>query len=164
MNESLQNLIKSMRGPHDVPPPIRYTEDKYTLHFINLLTYPRPVRKFNMLLGKSTLVAFLREMMMSEVGFTDVTKLVLLLRGKELPRSYDLRSLEGAGIRNNQKIIVSVKLGPDVNQDAAAVRERNKRFVGDILFRTGSDITKTPESPKNSILTTFRVRTALLLV
>lgn len=102
-------------------------------------------------------MAFLREMMLTEVGISDINKLVLMTRGRELPRSLDMLSLEAAGICNDQKIIISTKLGSHTEIDRALTRERNKKLVGDILFRTGSDLTKSPEAPRNSILMTFMI-------
>ncbi len=70
-----------MRHVDDIPPPVKYTESNLSLRFVDILTYPRPARKFSMLLGRNTLLAFVREIMMTEVGLKDVSILELLTRG-----------------------------------------------------------------------------------
>lgn len=137
-NEFLdESILSTMREPTYTPPPVRYSEDKLSLLFIDTLTYPRPVRKFKMLFGKTSLLAFLRDMMISEVGLEDRDALVLLTKGRKIPNSYDMMALDAIGIKNGQKIIVSRKLG--VQEPHNGMTERNRQFVGDLLFGPAGD-------------------------
>ncbi|CAN0160372.1 unnamed protein product, partial [Phaeothamnion confervicola] len=43
--------------------PTCYCEDKFNLRFVDMLTYPRPIRKFNMLLDRRMLLSELRDLM-----------------------------------------------------------------------------------------------------
>jgi hypothetical protein len=125
-----------MQHVDDIPPVVRYTESNLSLRFLDILTYPRPARKFSMLLGRNTLLAFVREIMMTEVGLTDVNSLELITRGKRIPKESDILSLQDLNVKNNQQIIISRVLGgPSViTPEDKETMERNRRFVGDLLF------------------------------
>ena len=138
-NEFLDDTILStMREPTYVPPQVRYSEDKLSLVFIDSLTYPRPVRKFKMLFGKSSLLGFLRDMMISEVGLEDRDALVLLTKGKKIPNTFDTMALDAIGIKTGQKIIISRRLGVP-QEPHNGMTERNRQFVGDLLFGPAGD-------------------------
>lgn len=92
-NNRLESLINAMRHIDDIPSPVKYTESNLSLRFVDILTYPRPAKKFSMLLGKNTLLAFVREIMMTEVGLEDIHSLELLTKGKRIPRESDSLSL-----------------------------------------------------------------------
>lgn len=154
-NDRLDDLILSMSSYKDVPPALRYSEDKLTIRFVDMLTYPRPVRKFKMLLARSTLVTFLREMMLSEVKLECIEDLVLMTRGKAIPREADICSLESIGVKNNQQIIISRTLGKSFATDTGSkMSDRNRQFVGDLLF--GPHAEGKGASNHQSVVKTFR--------
>ena len=160
-----------METPADIPPPVKYSEDMFTLRFLDILSYPRPARKFKMLFGKSTLIAFVREMMLSEVGMDEINDLVLLSHGKEIPRSSDELTLLEAGFKSNQQIVISRRLGAEATTTTTTtaapidegagqgekMTEKNRQFLGDLLFGAGGDGNGSVPPAGQSIVKTFKI-------
>ncbi|KAG5192936.1 hypothetical protein JKP88DRAFT_260827 [Tribonema minus] len=171
-----QLLLKAQQAPAVVPPPpsCPYCQGKLNVRFVDTLTYPRPARKFRLLLDRSMLLGALREMMAAEAGLDSAAQLVLLYRGRPVPREKDYMTLADLDVKSNGMIAISRTLGASVEEDGAD--EKNKQFVGDLLFgsaATGSGgssagSTDTPsgggggggggaDSEHSSIVTTMKV-------
>jgi hypothetical protein len=84
---ALSEALSSGGAPVRAPPAAcPYCADKYNVRFVDMLTYPRPVRKFRLLLDCMMPLGTLRDMMAAETGVESTAMLVLLLRGKPVPR------------------------------------------------------------------------------
>ena len=129
-----------------------YCADKVCLRFLDLLTYPRPVRKFKMLLLPSMLLKDLRALLAKEVNI-NAEDLVLMKKGRLLPfqtgsdasndgKKYgdaNTVTLSQIGLKWNQLVVISqVPLAlrtTDTDTNMQSNRdEQNKQFVGDLLF------------------------------
>jgi hypothetical protein len=151
------NCIGSRSG-HDSTQPTTvatcvYCEDKLWIRFIDMLTYPRPIRKFKMLLDKHMNLALLREMMTAEVALDSISMLVLMTKNKTLSHDQDELSLFELGWKHNQKVIISQVLGVHC-EESSGLEEKNKQFVGDLLF---GHATNDVRQQGGSIVQTFRV-------
>ena len=159
--------------------PVRtsYTAGKYCVRFVDILTYPRPIRKFEMLLDRNMHIKLLREMMCTEVFIEDPRLLRLVFKGKTIPTSDDNKSLHDLGIVDGKCVTVTQHIGLREEMPAADVGEgkegggaaavaakdakqqtvadQNKRFVGDLLF--GQANNESPPGGIGSIVETFRV-------
>jgi hypothetical protein len=122
-----------------------YCADKFNLRFVDMLTYPRPVRKFRLLLDKHLKVHTMREMMSREMGMESMSSLVLLWRGRPITRDKDMLTLAELGVKSNQMVAISRQLGVQVEDDGTD--EKNKQFVGDLLF---GNATTADEAARNS--------------
>jgi len=110
-----------------------YCRDKLRLRFVDMLTYPRPIRQFWMLINGDMRLGSLRDLLAIEVNMSDsAEELVMLLRGKPLSDSMSNQTLVEAGLRNNHQIVISKRLG--TAHEARGLEEKNKQFVGDLLF------------------------------
>eukprot|EP00501_MAST-03F_sp_TOSAG23-6_P001009 GSMAST32.ASY1.ANO1.1049.1 assembled CDS len=107
-----------------------YCRDKLNLHFIDMLTYPRPIRQFDLLVSESSNIGDIRALMASEVNI-DVNTLILISKGKKLED--DSLTLADLRFRNKQTVILS-KTMPTNAGGTPGLEEKNKQFVGDLLF------------------------------
>lgn len=114
-NEMLDNFIMSMKNHKDIPPPLRYCSQHITIRFLDTLTYPRPVRKFTILLSHTTKIHFIRSMLLAEVGLKSIDDLVLMTKGRAIGRDKDDESLRQFGMLENQQIVISRTLGTEGN-------------------------------------------------
>jgi len=143
----------STNGSVDVRPPC-YCKGKFHIRCVDTLTYPRPIRKFKMLLDKNMHLAMLREMMAVEVGMeSNKEELVLLVKGKPVPAAHDHTSLQELGFKNNLQVVISKVLGGPV-KDTCNTEDKNKQFVGDLLF--GHANNEAPTQP-GSIVESHKV-------
>jgi hypothetical protein len=123
-----------------------YCQDKISLRFLDLLTYPRPVRKFKLLLDPSMTLKDLKILVGKEVRI-EPDDVVLLKKGfgrvdGSKPGDYDLDAEKDAltiaecGLRWNKLIIISQvpmdlrKTKPTEAQSGQNRDEQNKQFVG----------------------------------
>lgn len=123
----------------DLPCP--FCADKVFVRFVDMLTYPRPVRKFSMLLPKRMRIGALREMLWREVGLEKEALLEVRIRNRRLTAGQgdagggEEDTLEAVGVRDGVQVVVSKVLGGDGEEgDKAGVNAKNKQFVGDLLF------------------------------
>ena len=152
-----------------------YCRDKIYIRFIDLLTYPRPIRQFRMLLTKDIPLGELEAIIGNDVnrgyssdededGERNSSKvqsdsIVLLRKGKALVGKD--KTLGELGLKRNTKLVISRNIvkthSGDGNQDDYVVdsseQERNRQFVGDLLF--GQD--PSEEHTGNSIVESFRL-------
>lgn len=146
-----------------------YCRDKLYIRFTDLLTYPRPIREFRMLLDKETTLAELEALITDDVNRGNAAEMktldsagkraakfktdepVLLMRkGKVLVgKSMTMQDL---GLRTNNRLVISRPIGKKVEVDSS-MQERNRQFVGDLLF--GQD--PSEESGCNSIIESYRL-------
>ncbi|CAM9572773.1 unnamed protein product [Chrysoparadoxa australica] len=122
--------------------PCAYCSGKLALRFVDMLTYPRPVHKFHLLLDRDLLVGSIREMMAAEKDMP-AHEVVLMTRGKPIPTSLDDHRLEDICKKRNQLIAISKVLGGDTlfEGDSGA---KNKQFVGDLLFGSAASAVDHP--------------------
>jgi hypothetical protein len=103
----------------DVPPnACWYCHDKIYLRFIDMLTYPRPPRRFTMLLCRDDRVRALKQVLAAEVGLESPGRLVLQHLGKTLDD--DNASMQSLGVANGQLIVITkrpvlARLPPDAS-------------------------------------------------
>lgn len=129
-----------------------YCEKKVCLRFLDLLTYPRPVRKFKMLLSPSMLLKDLRLLLAREVNI-NVEDLVLMKKGRHLPfqigsnfatdaanyGDFDSVTISQIGLKWNQLVVISqvalsLRTTDSGSNEQSNQDEQNKQFVGDLLF------------------------------
>ena len=125
-----------MQHADDIPSPVTYSRLNLTLRFLNILTYPRKAKKFKLLLNKFTSLGLLRDIMLTEVGLTNIEDIELYSKGRKLSRDLDSSNLTDLGFKNNQQIIISRKLGKG-NVLSDSENAMNRRFIGDLLFGYG---------------------------
>ena len=156
-NSALDELVLSVADPAIPPPPTIYAADKLSIHFTNMLTFPKPVKKFKMLLSEFTLLKNIREMMTSEVGLSDEEDLMLYWRGHVVPVEKDSTTIAELGLVNGSKVIISKRPVKANNTGKRGMSERNRQFVGDLLFSMG--MTPGGEGSRGdvSIVDTFKV-------
>ena len=136
-NSFLDDLILSIADPSAIPPPTSYAVNKLSIHFTNMLTFPKPVKKFKMLLSEFTSIKNIREMMASEVGLSHQEDLVLYWRGHIVPMDKDNASIVELGLRNGSMVVISKRPVKANNTGKRGMSERNRQFVGDLLFSMG---------------------------
>ena len=79
------DIFRYMARVPDVPAGgCWYCADKVYVRFFDMLTYPRPPRKFTVLLCRDDRVRALKQVLAAEVGVSGAEHLQLLLRGKPL--------------------------------------------------------------------------------
>eukprot|EP00941_MAST-03F_sp_MAST-3F-sp1_P005854 g5854.t1 len=139
-----------------------YCQDKFVVRFVDMLTYPRPVRKFDLLVPDTSTIGQIRSLMASEVAVDDVDELTLVSKGKKLDD--DSKTLCALRFRNRQMVILSkppsLKESDEVNDEEDApqlMEEKNKQFVGDLLFGQASrSSTDMEHDSDGSVLQHFR--------
>lgn len=90
----------------DVPPgACWYCHDKIYVRFVDMLTYPRPPRRFTMLLCRDDRVRALKQVLAAEVGLESPGRLVLQLGGATLDD--DNASMQSLGLANGQLVIIT---------------------------------------------------------
>lgn len=148
-------------APGSPAPACLYCADKFNLKFVDTLTYPRPARTFRLLVDKAMPLFKLREMMAAETGLDHVGTLVLLHRGVPLPREKDNMTLEQLKMKDGQMVAISRVLGGAEEvvaggEEEVGAENRNKQFVGDLLFGTSIAAGGAPaagEKPRNPVQT-----------
>jgi len=150
-----------------------YCRDKIYIRFIDLLTYPRPIRQFRMLLTKDIPLGELEAIITNDVNRgvpsasvqpnenaiedSPLDPVILLRRGKKLTGKN--KTLGELGLKRNTKLVISREIGGSKKKkdnDApvdSSEQERNRQFVGDLLF--GQDPSEEPTG--NSIVESFRL-------
>eukprot|EP00752_Nemacystus_decipiens_P012363 g10959.t1 len=132
-----------------------YCKGKLILHVVDMLTYPRPVRKFEVLIDKETSVQGLRELMLANVKLEALPKLVLLTRGRPIGHDKNHLNLAELGFKNRQQLVVSQVLGGGTTDDTGT-EEKNRQFVGDLLFGGTAPNDASSSAPKLSKAMTGR--------
>lgn len=87
-----------------------------------------------MLLNKDMKLGSLRGLLWTEVGLESMHLLELRIRNRALRADADDQTLEALGFKNNAQVVVSKVLGLPPGEDQNGVNEKNKQFVGDLLF------------------------------
>jgi hypothetical protein len=87
-----------------------YCYDKLYVRFVDMLTYPRPPRRFTMLLCKDDRVRALKQVLAAEVGLDSPSRLVLQLQSK--PLDDDNASMVSLGVTNGQLVIITKRPTP----------------------------------------------------
>lgn len=88
--------------------PCWYCNGKLWIHFVDMTTYPRPPRKFKMLLCRDDRIKALRQVVAAEV---DLPPESLMLRYKNRDVAADENStIAGLGMNNTAMIIISKKI------------------------------------------------------
>ena len=152
-----------------------YCRDKIYIRFIDLLTYPRPIRQFRMLLTKDIPLGELEAIIGNDVnrGYSSdededgecnnskiqSDSIVLLRKGKALVGKD--KTLGELGLKRNTKLVISRNIVKNSSADGkktdyvvdSSEQERNRQFVGDLLF--GQD--PSEEHTGNSIVESFRL-------
>ena len=76
-------------------------------------------------------------------------------RGRAVPTSRDHETLAGLGFKNDQQIVISKVLGQKA-EDPEGMEEKNKQFVGDLLF--GHTSSQNPDGGANgSVVDSYRI-------
>jgi hypothetical protein len=148
-----------------------YCRDKLYVRFTDLLTYPRPIRQFRMLLDKDITLGELEAIISDDVNrgyengddppggggggpsstkFNSFEPVILMRKGKALEGKH--LTMADLKIRSNQRLVISRPVGKRLEVDDT-VQERNRQFVGDLLF--GQDPSEEPTG--NSIVESFRL-------
>ncbi|CAM9800360.1 unnamed protein product, partial [Ectocarpus fasciculatus] len=124
-----------------------YCKGKLILKVVDMLTYPRPVRKFEVLVEDQMSLLGLREIMLVNVKLESATKLVLLTRGRAIGPEKNNHTLQELGFKNRQQVVVSQVLGGPSTDDSGT-EEKNRQFVGDLLFGGSTPNEATATAPK----------------
>ncbi|CAN0406640.1 unnamed protein product, partial [Discosporangium mesarthrocarpum] len=99
----------------------------------------------------------LRDMMAGEVKVSSVAMLVLLTKGRPIGKEKDDMTLGELGFKNRQQLVVSQVLGEWIENDSG-VEEKNRQFVGDLLFGGSTATDAASPAPKLSkAITTMAV-------
>ena len=127
-----------------------YCQDKISLRFLDLLTYPRPVRKFKLLLDPNMSLRDLKILVGKEVNI-DPDDVVLLKKGfgrvdggkagdYDGSKESENKTIKECDLRWNKLVIISQvplslrKTKPNENSNGQNRDEQNKQFVGEIFF------------------------------
>lgn len=127
-----------------------YCQDKICLRFLDLLTYPRPVRKFKLLLDPNMSLRDLKILVGKEVNI-DPDDVVLLKKGfgrvdggkagdYDGSKESENKTIKECDLRWNKLVIISQvplslrKTKPNENSNGQNRDEQNKQFVGEIFF------------------------------
>lgn len=132
VGETGKELFKQGRRLPVSPDFCWYCKDKVYLSFTDMLTYPRPIRKFQLLLARDETLGALRELISTEVGLENTSQLVLTSKGE--PLGDDSQTIRSAGLAMDQTIVISKVAAPAA--DEAKESLQNRQFVGDLLFGT----------------------------
>ncbi|CAM9193199.1 unnamed protein product, partial [Ectocarpus sp. 12 AP-2014] len=124
-----------------------YCKGKLILKVVDMLTYPRPVRKFEVLVEDQMSLLGLREIMLVNVKLESATKLVLLTKGRAIGPEKNNHTLQELGFKNKQQVVVSQVLGGPSTDDSGT-EEKNRQFVGDLLFGGSTPNEATAAAPK----------------
>jgi hypothetical protein len=107
-----------------------------------------------MVLSKNMKLRTLREMMTAEVMLESLSMLELMVRNRRLRGDSDHLTLEELGFKNNIQVVISKVLGVPA-EDHEGMDEKNKQFVGNLLFGQGG---ANPQAGgPGSVVETFNV-------
>jgi hypothetical protein len=112
-----------------------YCHDKIYVRFVDMLTYPRPPRRFTMLLCKDDRVRALKQVLAAEVGLESPGRLVLQVLGK--PLDDDNASMQSLGIANGQLVVITKR--PTIRPETALVGVSAIEADGSAAFSSSSD-------------------------
>jgi hypothetical protein len=139
-NPMLDQLVLSVQDPTAEPARVQFASSRLSLKFTNMLTFPKPVKHFRLLLEPAITMGQLRELVRTVSG-AKPEELQLYMKGKSVPDDVSDDALLGSmGLKNDSKIIISKK--PVTGEVAARTGKRisndNRQFVGDLLFSMGA--------------------------
>jgi hypothetical protein len=126
----------------------QFTKGMVWIRFVNMLTYPYPVRKFRMLLQRKTTVGELLAKLKSGVVLGSGERITLQYKGRNLDLDENMGIIK-AGLSRYTLIAISKQADPEAlavpegdalaletaeHQHQHTIDQNNKQFVGELLF------------------------------